>query len=307
LPEVMEGLIAAMPIAGHPMPILASLVSVMATLEPDPTDDEQERRGTLRLIARLPALAASIHRHIQGEPAVESDGELDYAENFLNMMFGTAGKASSVDPEVAKALDLLLVLHADHEQNCSTSAVRLVGSSLAHPYAAISAGISALWGPLHGGANQAVIEMLEEIAEGGGTARDFLERAKSKQDTTRLMGFGHRVYKSYDPRAKILKGACDGVLAKLGSNSKLLDIACELEQITLEDEYFISRSLYPNVDFYSGVIYRALGIPTEMFTVMFAIGRLPGWLAQGREMRASSEFRIGRPRQLYTGKTQRPV
>lgn len=307
LPEGLSQLLSAMPATGHPMTILASAVSALAAFEPDPQDEEQSRKAMLRLIARLPVLAAQSYKHTLGEPSVDTSSELTYAENFLNMMFGTPGQASSVDPAVVKALDLLLILHADHEQNCSTSAVRLVASSKAHPYAAIAAGISALWGPLHGGANQAVIEMLEEIAAGGGSARDFLERAKSKQDTTRLMGFGHRVYKSYDPRARILKGACDEVLAGLGQGSKLLDIARELEQITLEDDYFVSRSLYPNVDFYSGVIYKALGIPTDMFTVMFAIGRLPGWLAQWRELRASSEFRIGRPRQLYVGATERSV
>ena len=232
--------------------------------------------------------------------------DLDYAANFLHMMFGTPCEQYEVDPVIAKALDLLLILHADHEQNCSTSTVRMVGSSNANLFASIAAGISALWGPLHGGANQEVIEMLERIANEDGSAAKFVERAKDKNDTTRLMGFGHRVYKNYDPRAAILKKACQQVLDRLGAGSRMLDIAMKLEEIALQDEYFISRKLYPNVDFYSGIIYQALGIPVNMFTVMFALGRLPGWIAHWLEMRSDPETRIVRPRQLYVGATQRP-
>ncbi|MFT5154784.1 MAG: citrate synthase, partial [Planctomycetota bacterium] len=231
--------------------------------------------------------------------------DLGYCQNVLHMMYGTPCSEYEADPVVAKALDLLLILHADHEQNCSTSTVRLVGSSRAHLYASISAGISALWGELHGGANQKVLEMLKGIAANEGSAEVFLNKAKDKGDTTRLMGFGHRVYKSYDPRATILKSACEDVIAQTGGSSQLLEIAMKLEEITLSDEYFIKRNLYPNVDFYSGVIYQAIGIPINMFTVMFALGRLPGWIAQWREMRGDADFRIGRPRQVYVGATQR--
>jgi citrate synthase len=230
---------------------------------------------------------------------------LDYASNFLHMMFATPCEEYMVDPVVAKAIDLLLILHADHEQNCSTSTVRMVGSSQANLFAGISAGIGALWGPLHGGANQKVIEMLEQIAREEGSADRFLARAKDKNDTTRLMGFGHRIYKSYDPRAAVLRKTCSEVIAKLGTSSKLLEIAMRLEEIALQDEYFISRKLYPNVDFYSGVIYQALSIPTNMFTVLFAMGRLPGWIAHFLEMRRDPDFRIGRPRQVYTGAKKR--
>jgi citrate synthase len=233
--------------------------------------------------------------------------DLDYATNFLHMMFATPCEPYEVDPTVAKVLDLLLILHADHEQNCSTSTVRLVGSSMANPFASIAAGISALWGPLHGGAYQQVIEMLETIAAEDGNADRYVAKAKDKNDTTRLMGFGHRVYKSYDPRAAILKEACKDVLARVGGSSRLLEIAMRLEEIALNDEYFISHKLYPNVDFYSGVIYQAIGIPINMFTVMFAIGRLPGWIAQWLEARQAPDFRIGRPRQVYTGAVERKV
>jgi citrate synthase len=231
---------------------------------------------------------------------------LDYASNFLHMMFATPCEEYMVDPVVAKAVDLLLILHADHEQNCSTSTVRMVGSSQANLFAAISAGIGALWGPLHGGANQKVIEMLEQIAREEGSADRFLARAKDKNDTTRLMGFGHRIYRSYDPRAAVLKKTCGEVIAKLGTSSRLLEIAMRLEEIALKDEYFVSRKLYPNVDFYSGVIYQALSIPTNMFTVLFAMGRLPGWIAHFLEMRRDPDFRIGRPRQIYMGAKKRP-
>ncbi len=305
LPDDLKHLYAAMPKDGHPMPITAAAVSALATRCAEPEGDDDVHRAFVQLLGKMPTIAAWCHNHAEGQPFADPTAvQGDYAERFLRMMFGAG---SEVDPAVARALDLLLILHADHEQNCSTSTVRLVGSSKAHLFAAISAGVQALWGPLHGGANQAVLEMLEEIEQGGGSAAEFLERAKDKNDSVRLMGFGHRVYKSYDPRAKVLKSACKEVLAKLGSGSKLLEIAMELEEITLKDEYFVSRSLYPNVDFYSGVIYKALGIPTDMFTVMFAMGRLPGWIAQWHEMRRSPEFRIGRPRQVYTGPTERSL
>ncbi len=307
LPAGVEAMLAATPRGAHPMSTLGSLVGALCAYRPAPEDPAEVRAAVVDLIAQLPILIARIHRHREGLEAVEPDQELDYAANFLHMMFGTPGEEPQVDPRSAAALDLLLVLHADHEQNCSTSTVRLVGSSKTHLFASIAAGVFALWGPLHGGANQAVIEMLEEIEQGGESPAEFLARAKDKNDTTRLMGFGHRVYKSYDPRARILKGACEEVLAAHGAGSALLDIARELEEITLEDDYFVSRNLYPNVDFYSGVIYKALGIPTDAFTAMFALGRLPGWIAQWYEMRGSDEFRIGRPRQLYTGPTQRLV
>jgi citrate synthase len=231
---------------------------------------------------------------------------LDYSSNFLQMMFGTPCEPYDVDPVLARAIDLLLILHADHEQNCSTSTVRVVGSSRANLFASIAAGISALWGPLHGGANQQVIEMLDQIEADGGDVGKFVARAKDKKDNSRLMGFGHRVYKNYDPRAAILKRACTDVLEKLGVKSRQLEIAMELEATALSDEYFISHKLYPNVDFYSGIIYRALGIPVNMFTVMFTLGRLPGWIAHWLEMRSDPETRIVRPRQIYTGPTRRP-
>jgi citrate synthase len=254
----------------------------------------------------MPTIAACSYKHSIGQPFVYPQNRLDYCSNFLNMMFATPCEEYEVDPVVAHALDQLLILHADHEQNCSTSTVRLVGSSQANLFAAISAGIGALWGPLHGGANQQVIEMLEQIEREDGNADRFVARAKDKNDTTRLMGFGHRVYKNYDPRAKVLRETCDRLVNKLDVSSKLLDIARRLEEVALSDEYFISRKLYPNVDFYSGVIYKALGIPTNMFTVMFAMGRLPGWIAHFMEMRRDPDNRIGRPRQVYTGATLRP-
>lgn len=307
LHEDFKRFFGAFPKDAHPMPTMASALGALSTFYDEPKTDQEIRQGIVRLIAKMPTMAAYAYKHSTGQPPIYPRNELDYTSNFLHTMFATPCEEYEVDPVVARALDLLLILHADHEQNCSTSTVRMVGSSQAHLFASIAAGVFALWGPLHGGANQKVIEMLEEIAAGGGSAREFLERAKSKDDTTRLMGFGHRVYKSYDPRAKILKGACQEVLARMGGSSKLLDIAMELEEITLEDDYFISRRLYPNVDFYSGVIYQAINIPTPMFTVMFALGRLPGWIAQWLEMRNSPEFRISRPRQIYTGQTMRSV
>jgi citrate synthase len=257
-----------------------------------------------RLLAKLPTLAAWSYKNSMRHPFMYPKNNLDYCSNFLHMMFAMPTDEYKVDPVVSSAMNKLLILHADHEQNCSTSTVRIVGSSQANLYAAISAGISALWGPLHGGANQAVIEMLEKIHNDGGDVDKWVLKAKDKDDSFRLMGFGHRVYKNFDPRATIIKKACDDVLEALGVNDPLLAIAKKLEKVALEDDYFKARNLYPNVDFYSGIIYKAIGIPTDMFTVMFAIGRLPGWIAQWREMRLGGEP-IGRPRQVYTGATER--
>jgi len=253
----------------------------------------------------MPTFAAWAYKNEVGHPVNYPDNNLDYCSNFLKMMFALPAAEYEVDPVVANALDKLLILHADHEQNCSTSTVRIVGSSQASLYASISAGINALWGPLHGGANQAVIEMLENIRKDGGDTKKWMAKAKDKDDPFRLMGFGHRVYKNFDPRAKIIKKAADDVLDKLGVNDPILDIAKGLEKEALEDEYFVERKLYPNVDFYSGIIYRALGIPVDMFTVMFALGRLPGWIAQWKEMREDPGFRIHRPRQIYIGENRR--
>jgi len=306
LHEDFKRFYGALPRDAHPMPTLAASVGALATFYNEAHSDEEIQWALTRLLAKMPTLAAYAYKHSLGQPFVYPRNDLDYPTNFLHMMYSTPCEEYIVDPVVAKALDLLLILHADHEQNCSTSTVRLVGSSLPHLFACISAGISALWGPLHGGANQKVIEMLESIAAAEGSAERFLARAKDKDDTTRLMGFGHRVYKSYDPRAAILKKYCSEVVGRVGGSSKLLEIAMGLEEITLKDDYFVSRKLYPNVDFYSGVIYQAIGIPVPMFTVMFAIGRLPGWIAQWLEMRKDPDFRIGRPRQIYVGPTQRP-
>jgi len=305
LHEDMKKFFEAMPKDAHPMPVLAASVSALAAFYEQPETEDAIRTAVVRLLAKMPTLAAWAYKHSIGQPFVYPRNDLDYASNLLHMMYATPCETYRVDPAVARAIDVLLILHADHEQNCSTSTVRLVGSSRAHLYASIAAGISALWGPLHGGANQEVIEMLETIATEHGSAEQFLAKAKDKNDTTRLMGFGHRVYKSYDPRAAILKRTCKDVISRLGASGRLLDIAMKLEEITLKDDYFISRKLYPNVDFYSGVIYKALGIPTDMFTVMFALGRLPGWIAQWNEMRQDPAFRIGRPRQIYTGATER--
>ncbi|MFG0318094.1 MAG: citrate/2-methylcitrate synthase, partial [Planctomycetota bacterium JB042] len=249
--------------------------------------------------------AAYAFKHSIGQPFLYPRNDLDYASNFLHLMFATPCEEYEIDPVVAKALDLLLILHADHEQNCSTSTVRLVGSSQVNLFAAISSGVAALWGPLHGGANQAVIEMLQQIESEGLDGKRFLESCKDKDDTRRLMGFGHRVYKNFDPRAKIIKKACFEVLDRLGTKNRMLDIAVELEEVALQDDYFISRKLYPNVDFYSGIIYQAIGIPVNMFTVMFVLGRLPGWISQWKEMQGDASKRIGRPRQVYTGATER--
>jgi citrate synthase len=296
------------PMDAHPMGILASAVAALSTFyqgSDDPLDPDDVEITTIRLIAKMPTIASFAYKKSVGQPFIYPDNALDYESNFLRMMFAVPAEPYEVDPEVAAALRVLLILHADHEQNCSTSTVRLVGSSHANLYASISAGIAALWGPLHGGANQEVLEMLEAIRKDGGDVSRAVARAKDKEDPFRLMGFGHRVYKNYDPRARIIKSAADTVLAKMGASDDLLAIARELEEVALSDSYFVERKLYPNVDFYSGLIYRALGFPTGMFTVLFAIGRLPGWIAQWREMMTDPDSRIGRPRQLYVGQGER--
>jgi citrate synthase len=289
------------------MPVCAAAVAALATFYQEPSLDERMLTDTVvRLIAKMPTIAAYSYKHSIGHPFMYPNNRLPYSANFLHLMFATPSEDYRPDPLLARTLDLLLILHADHEQNCSTSTVRMVGSSQANLFASISAGISALWGPLHGGANQQVIEMLEKIEAEGGDAQRFVDRAKDKKDNSRLMGFGHRVYKNYDPRAAVLKKACTDVLNLLGVKSRQLEIAMKLEEIALKDDYFISHKLYPNVDFYSGIIYRALGIPVNMFTVLFAIGRMPGWIAQWLEMRRDPANRIGRPRQIYVGATRRP-
>jgi citrate synthase len=296
------------PMDAHPMGILASAAAALSTFyqaTDDPSDPEDVEISTIRLIAKMPTIAAYAFKKSIGQPFIYPDNSLDYESNFLRMMFAVPAEPYAVDEEVAKALRVLLILHADHEQNCSTSTVRMVGSSHANLYASISAGISALWGPLHGGANQEVLEMLQAIEKDGGDVSRAVARAKDKDDPFRLMGFGHRVYKNYDPRARIIKAAADTILSKMGANDNLLRIARELEEVALNDPYFVERKLYPNVDFYSGLIYRALGFPVGMFTVLFAIGRLPGWIAQWREMMTDPQSRIGRPRQLYVGQGKR--
>ncbi len=306
--EDIKKILAGFPSNAHPMGVLSSLICSLTAFYPDslnPNQTEEEvNLSIIRLIAKMPTFAAWAFKNKIGHPVNYPDNNLDYCANFLKMMFALPAEQYESDPIVATALDKLLILHADHEQNCSTSTVRMVGSSQASIYAAVSAGINALWGPLHGGANQSVIEMLEAIKADGGDAKKYLDKAKDKNDPFRLMGFGHRVYKNFDPRAKIIKQAADEVLARLGVSDPVLEIAKELEHAALNDQYFIDRKLYPNVDFYSGIIYRALGIPTDMFTVMFALGRLPGWIAQWKEMRENKEP-IGRPRQVYVGATER--
>ena len=296
----------ALPKDAHPMPVCAAAVAALATFYQEPGMDERMLKETaVRLIAKMPTIAAYSYKHSIGQPFMYPNNRLDYASNYLQLMFATPAEEYVPDPLLARTLDLLFILHADHEQNCSTSTVRMVGSSQANLFASVSAGISALWGPLHGGANQQVIEMLEKIEAEGIDAQQFVDRAKDKKDNSRLMGFGHRVYKNYDPRAAVIKKACTDVLSRLGVNNRQLEIAMMLEEIALRDDYFISHKLYPNVDFYSGIIYKALGIPVNMFTVLFAIGRMPGWIAQWLEMRRDPANRIGRPRQIYTGATQR--
>ena len=306
--EDVRSILDGFPPRAHPMGVLCSLVSSLTAFYPkslDPNRSLEEINGTIiRTIAKLPTLAAWSYKNRVRQPIIYPRNDLDYSSNFLHMMFALPTINYNVNPIVANALDKLLILHADHEQNCSASTVRIVGSSHASLYASISAGINALWGPLHGGANQAVIEMLEQIRNDEGNVKKYVQKAKDKSDSFRLMGFGHRVYKSFDPRARIIKKTCDEVLEQLGVTDPVLDVAKELEEIALKDQYFIDRSLYPNVDFYSGIIYRALGIPTDMFTVMFALGRIPGWIAQWKESREQNEP-IGRPRQIYTGEKQR--
>jgi citrate synthase len=306
--EDMRRFFEAFPPSAHPMAILSSVVAGLSTFYQDGDDVTDKNSADLtirRLLAKLPTITAFAYRKSRGLPLMYPDNSLEYSANFLRMMFGYPTENYVVDDELARTMDVLFILHADHEQNCSTSTVRLAGSSHANLYASITAGICALWGPRHGGANQMVLEMLAEIKKGGGNVKEFIAKVKDKKSNVKLMGFGHRVYKNFDPRAKILKGHCDRVLAKMGIKDPLLDIAKELEQAALEDSYFIDRKLYPNVDFYSGIIYKALGFPTNMFTALFAMGRLPGWIAQWKEM-IEQDTRIGRPRQLYTGQTKRP-
>lgn len=306
--EDMKRFYEAYPTYAHPMGVVASITCSLSTFYPkslNPNRSKDQVDLTIaRLLAKFPTIAAWAYKNSVGHPVEYPKNSLGYVENFLHMMFNMPSQDYEIDPVVVSALDKLLILHADHEQNCSTSTVRIVGSSQANLYSSIAAGCIALWGPLHGGANQAVIEMLDLIQNDGGDVMKFVAKAKDKNDPFRLMGFGHRVYKNFDPRAKIIKKACDDVLNKLGIHDPVLDIAKKLEEVALHDEYFVERKLYPNVDFYSGIIYRALGIPVEMFTVMFALGRLPGWIAQWQEMIDHKEP-IGRPRQIYTGATIR--
>ncbi len=306
--EDMRKILDGFPSAAHPMGILSALVSSLTAFYPESLNPNQSKEeldlSIIRLMAKISTIAAWSYKNSIGHPVNYPKNKLDYCSNFLHMMFAYPTEDYEINPVVVDALNKLLILHADHEQNCSTSTVRLVGSANASLYSSVSAGISALWGPLHGGANQAVIEMLEQIKADGGDSKKFIAKAKDKDDPFRLMGFGHRVYKNFDPRAKIIKKTADDVLSALGVKDPILDIAKELEEAALNDPYFVERKLYPNVDFYSGIIYRALGIPTDMFTVMFALGRLPGWIAQWKEMRENKEP-IGRPRQVYTGATER--
>jgi len=306
--EDIKKILDGFPSNAHPMGVLSSLICSLSAFYPDSLNPnstpEEVNLSMVRLLAKMPTFAAWAYKNKMGHPVNYPDNSLDYCSNFLKMMFALPAERYKVDPVVAKALDILLILHADHEQNCSTSTVRMVGSSQGPIYASISAGINALWGPLHGGANQSVIEMLEAIKADGGNTKKYLDKAKDKNDPFRLMGFGHRVYKNFDPRAKIIKKAADDVLEKLGITDPILEIAKQLEISALNDPYFVEKKLYPNVDFYSGIIYRALGIPTDMFTVMFALGRLPGWIAQWKEMIQKGEP-ISRPRQVYTGAIER--
>jgi citrate synthase len=308
LHEDLKAFFNGFPRDAHPMPVLSSAVSALSTFYQDslnPFDEPNVELSTIRLLAKVPTLAAYAYKKSVGQPFLYPDNSKGLVDNFLRMTFGLPAEPYDVDPEVAKALDLLFILHADHEQNCSTSTVRLVGSSEANLFASISAGINALFGPLHGGANAAVLDMLEGIKADGGDVNKFVERVKNKEKGVKLMGFGHRVYKNYDPRAKIIKNTADEILGKLAGGDHLLDIAKKLEEVALSDDYFVSRKLYPNVDFYTGLIYRALGFPTKYFTVLFALGRLPGWIAHWREMIQDPATKIGRPRQIYTGEAAR--
>jgi citrate synthase len=308
LDEDLRRFFDGFPREAHPMAVLSSAVSALSTFYQeclDPFDQEHVEISTMRLMAKLPTIAAYAYKKSIGQPFLYPDNSLGYTENFLRMSFGVPAEPYEVDPVVAKALDMLFVLHADHEQNCSTSTVRLVGSSNANLFASVSAGINALFGPLHGGANQAVLEMLETIQADGGDVDAFVRRVKNKEPGVKLMGFGHRVYKNYDPRAAIVKKAADDILERMGKSDPLLEIAMRLEEVALADDFFVQRKLYPNVDFYTGLIYKAMGFPTKMFTVLFALGRLPGWIAQWREMMEDPNSKIGRPRQVYTGPPQR--
>jgi citrate synthase len=304
LHEDMRHFFDRYPSTAHPMAILSAMVCSLSSFYPEAlsvSNPEQNEMTITHLLAKMRTIAAYSYKKSVGQPTVYPQDNLSYCANFLNMMFSVPSRPYLIDDEVVRALNQILILHADHEQNCSTSTVRLVGSAQANVFAVVSAGICALWGPLHGGANESVLEMLEAIHRDGGGSQKFIDLAKKKDSGFKLMGFGHRVYKNYDPRAKIIKAACDKVLSKLKINDPLLDIARKLEEAALMDPYFVERKLYPNVDFYSGIIYRALGIPTNMFTVMFAIGRLPGWLAHWKEMHEDPATKIGRPRQIYTG------
>ncbi|MBW4700719.1 MULTISPECIES: citrate synthase [unclassified Micromonospora] len=308
LHEEMRRFFDGFPRDAHPMAVLSSAVSAISTFYQDsldPFDSEHVEMSTVRLMAKVPTIASYAYKKSIGQPLLYPDNSLGYVENFLRMNFGVPAEPYEVDPVVARVLDMLFVLHADHEQNCSTSTVRLVGSSNANLFASVSAGVNALFGPLHGGANQAVLEMLEKIEADGGDVASFVRKVKDKQDGVKLMGFGHRVYKNYDPRAAIVKKAAQDVLGRMAKPDPLLDIAMQLEEIALADDFFVSRRLYPNVDFYTGLIYKAMGFPTKMFTVLFALGRLPGWIAQWREMISDPETKIGRPRQVYTGAPER--
>ncbi len=308
LDEDLKRFFDGFPRDAHPMPVLSSAVSALSTFYQDslnPFDEPNVDLSTIRLLAKVPTLAAYAYKKSVGQPLLYPDNSLNYVENFLRLTFGLPAEPYQVDPAVAKALDMLFVLHADHEQNCSTSTVRVVGSSEANLFASISAGIMALFGPLHGGANAAVLEMLEDIRDQGGNVDAYVTRVKNKEPGVKLMGFGHRVYKNYDPRARIVKATADELLTRLAPNDHLLDLAKQLEEVALSDDYFISRKLYPNVDFYTGLIYRAMGFPTKMFTVLFAIGRLPGWIANYREMIHDPATKIARPRQVYTGPAER--
>ena len=310
LNEEMKRLFDAFPKRAHPMAILSSATNAMATFYPDvlnPTDPHAVEQAALRLIAKLPTVAAFAYKKSAGQPYIYPRNDLGYTENFLRMMFALPVADYEVDPIVARALDVLLILHADHGQNCSTSTVRLAGSSRANMFTSVAAGMSALWGPLHGGANQRVVEMLGQINQDGRDYKKYLDKAKDADDPFLLWGFGHRVYKNYDPRALVLKGFADEVMQRIGGDDPLLDIARKLEEVALSDDYFISRNLYPNVDFYAGLVYRALGFPTNMYTVLFAMGRLPGWIAQWKEMGDDPDTRIGRPRQIYDGHPTRDL
>jgi citrate synthase len=309
LHEDFKSFFSGFPRDAHPMAVLSSAVSALSTFYQDslePFDDQHVEQSTVRLLAKLPTIAAYSHKRAVGQPFLYPDNSLGYVENFLRMTFGVPAEEYDVDPVVARVLEMLLILHADHEQNCSTATVRMVGSAHANLFSSVSAGVSALLGPLHGGANQAVMEMLEGIRQRGESVSGFVERVKQREPGVKLMGFGHRVYKNFDPRGAIVKQASRDVLDRLGVSDPLLDIAMELEEAALADDFFIGRKLYPNVDFYTGIIYKAMGFPGSMFTVLFALGRLPGWIAHWREMISDPATKIGRPRQVYTGQRERP-